>query len=122
MVGAYGLALPVFDNFQHGFRVIVYSIQTVSSGSGSLMEGGQKSDQKSGQKSGQKPGSGLVSKAQKPILELIRRNNQITRRELSDTLKISESTIQKHIDKLKAMKLLIRIGPDKGGHWEVTGE
>ena len=119
---AYGLAMPVFENFQHGFRVIVYSIQTVSSGSGSVMEGGQKSDQKSGQKSGQKPGSGLVSKAQKPILELIRRNNQITRRELSDTLKISESTIQKHIDKLKAMKLLIRIGPDKGGHWEVTGE
>jgi len=34
------------------------------------------------------------------------------------TLKAS-SAIQKHIERLKDAQRLRRVGPDKGGHWEV---
>ena len=33
---------------------------------------------------------------------------------------VSRSAIQKHIERLKDAQRLRRIGPDKGGHWEVT--
>ena len=32
---------------------------------------------------------------------------------------ISRSAIQKHIERLKDAQRLRRVGPDKGGHWEV---
>jgi len=33
---------------------------------------------------------------------------------------ISKRKIKKGINKLKEKRLLKRIGPDRGGHWEVT--
>ena len=36
-------------------------------------------------------------------------------------LGINRSAIQKHLSNLKAAGRLRRIGPDKGGHWEVVG-
>jgi ATP-dependent DNA helicase RecG len=44
----------------------------------------------------------------------------ITRRELSEALKINQSAIQKHIDKLKKEGIIRRVGPAKGGRWEVV--
>ncbi len=44
---------------------------------------------------------------------------QISRSKLSKLLGINPSAIQKHIEKLKAKHIIKRIGPDKGGHWEV---
>ena len=35
-------------------------------------------------------------------------------------LGITRSTVQKHINNLKRAGRLSRIGPDKGGHWEVV--
>ncbi len=56
---------------------------------------------------------------QKKILRLIQKNPLISRRELADKLKINQSAIQKHIQKLKHQKLLRRAGAAKGGHWEL---
>ena len=36
-------------------------------------------------------------------------------------LGISRSAIQKHIERLKDAQCLRRVGPDKGGRWEVAG-
>ena len=38
---------------------------------------------------------------------------------LSEELGINPSVIQKHINKLKQKGLLKRIGPAKGGYWEI---
>jgi len=46
-------------------------------------------------------------------------NPQITRKELAEKLFINQSSVQKHINKLKKSGLIERIGPDKGGYWEV---
>lgn len=37
-----------------------------------------------------------------------------------DGLSVSRQAVQKHIVNLKAAGRLRRVGPDKGGHWEVS--
>ncbi|MGB4268225.1 MAG: HTH domain-containing protein [Spirochaetota bacterium] len=75
----------------------------------------EKSSQKSSQKGSQK---GSQKNSQK-ILELIKQNKQITIEELSNILGITDRAIKKNIAKLKQQGKLKRIGPDKGGYWEV---
>ena len=53
------------------------------------------------------------------MLDLIRRNPSMSRKDIADKLGINESAIQKHLDVLKAKSVIKRVGPDKGGHWEV---
>jgi ATP-dependent DNA helicase RecG len=69
-------------------------------------------------KGGQKRWSELTKKQQQ-ILEIIQDNPKMSRLELSKDLGINPSAVQKHIEKLKEKGLLRRIGPDKGGYWEV---
>jgi len=71
-----------------------------------------KSDQnKVVRKSGQKRWS--------EVLELIRENPAVSRKELSEKLSINPSAVQKHIEKLKSDGFIKRIGGDRGGHWEI---
>ncbi|MBI2139445.1 putative DNA binding domain-containing protein [Candidatus Woesearchaeota archaeon] len=53
------------------------------------------------------------------ILELIRENQSITVREIAKELNITARAVEKSISKLKLKGLLKRIGPDKGGRWEI---
>ena len=53
------------------------------------------------------------------LLEMIRGNPKITFAEMVSAAGISRSAIQKHIERLKDAQRLRRVGPDKGGHWEV---
>lgn len=53
------------------------------------------------------------------ILDLLRQDRSITTEELSKTIGISKRAILKQIDKLKDRNHLRRVGPAKGGHWEV---
>ena len=77
----------------------------------------------------QRAGSGLVEKVgsrlvenQMKILLLIEENPKISKKRMSEILKISTTAIDKNINKLKSKKLLKRVGPDKGGYWEVIDE
>lgn len=71
---------------------------------------GKESSQKSSQKSSHK------------ILELMKQNPAITTTELAQLLNISRRAIAKQIALLKEKGLIRRIGPDKGGHWEVLND
>ena len=53
------------------------------------------------------------------LLEPIRDNPKITFAEMVSAAGISRIAIQKHIERLKDAQRLRRVGPDKGGHWEV---
>lgn len=68
--------------------------------------GSQKSSQKSSQK----------------ILNIIKGNPVVTITELSSTLNISDRAVKKNISQLKKKGLLKRIGPDRGGYWEVMDQ
>jgi DNA-binding transcriptional ArsR family regulator len=54
------------------------------------------------------------------LLDLIVEKPSITRKELSEALKINSSAVQKHIDKLKNEGVISREGSDKKGTWKVT--
>ncbi len=54
------------------------------------------------------------------IVELMKDNKYITAKELSEYIKISTTAIDKNISKLKKKGVLRRIGPAKGGYWEVV--
>jgi predicted HTH transcriptional regulator len=59
-------------------------------------------------------------KSKEKVLGVIAGNSNITTRELADTVGLSISGVEKVIWILKKHKQLKRIGPDKGGHWEVS--
>ena len=58
-------------------------------------------------------------KTETRILELMRNDASITTSQLGTALGISKRAVLKQIDKLKGRGLVRRVGPAKGGHWEV---
>jgi ATP-dependent DNA helicase RecG len=58
-------------------------------------------------------------KSSEKILRIISQNRSISVNELAEITGISTRAVEKHIANLKEKELLKRIGPDKGGHWEV---
>ena len=84
---------------------------------------------KSGKKSGKKTNEGCQKKVVRKggqktaerLLEIVKRNPVVTQVEMMQRLGIkSRNAIQKHIANLKSAGRLRRIGPDKGGRWEVS--
>ena len=53
------------------------------------------------------------------ILEIIKKNNRISTQKMAKELGVSRMTIAREIDYLKQKGILCRIGPAKGGHWEI---
>ena len=60
-----------------------------------------------------------LSENQRKILICIKENEGITQSQLSKEVGISPRNIRNNINRLKELGLLTRIGPDKGGHWEI---
>ena len=60
-----------------------------------------------------------VNERQKLIISAIFENPYITQSELAKTLGISVVHVNKNMKKLQEQGIIHRIGPDKGGHWEV---
>ena len=54
------------------------------------------------------------------LLDLLKQNPKISRKELCEELKINPSAVQKHIEKLKEANKIERIGGAKGGKWRVN--
>ena len=58
-------------------------------------------------------------KSSQKILELISTSPSITISEIADHLGITKRGVDKNIKKLKEKGIIRRVGPDKGGYWEV---
>jgi len=71
-----------------------------------LAEGSEKSSEKSSEK----------------IIELIRNHPEISAAEMAGKLRITARAVEKTLEKLKEKGLVRRVGPDKGGHWEIVKE
>ena len=104
-----GLKEPVFemDTF---FRVTFYRDPRYS----------LKTDkfQKVGERVGEKVGEKLTENRQK-IINYMLQNNNVSAKELAELVGISQRKMEKNISWLKEKGLIKRIGPDKGGHWEI---
>ncbi len=62
---------------------------------------------------------GNCPKVARKTLEAIIQTPNATNRELSELLSLSERTVRNHLSSLKKVGLIVRIGSDKTGHWEV---
>ncbi len=58
-------------------------------------------------------------KSREIIIFLMRENPGITQNDLVEALQLSIKTIEKYIKNLKAACIIRRVGPDKGGRWEI---
>ncbi len=58
-------------------------------------------------------------KSSQKIIDIIKENSNVTIAELSLKIGISDRAVKKQIASLKNKCILKRIGPDKGGHWEI---
>ena len=76
-------------------------------------------DRKGGQKTSKVDRKG-GQKTREAIILLITENPQITSMQMAERLGINRSAISKHLKRMQAEGVVRRIGPDKGGHWEVN--
>ena len=74
-----------------------------------------KSSEKSTEKSTEK-GS---EKSSEKILQLISKQADISAKNIAKIIGISPRAVEKHISNLKNQGILKRVGPDKGGYWEI---
>ncbi len=95
---AYNLQIPTFENFQSGFRIIVFAKN--DNASENVVEN-------------------VVENRSDKIINLIKQNNQISANQIAKLFSITERTAQRDLDKLKNQNKLKRIGSDKSGYWEV---
>lgn len=96
-----------FRKIKSGFAVTFYRPED---------RGGQKRwSEKVVRKGGQK-----LTLKQSAVLGLIKADPSISRKAISEKLGINPSAVQKHLNVLRTKKVIQRVGPDKGGHWEIV--
>lgn len=59
------------------------------------------------------------SQTSQKIIELIKENPNISTQEMADYIGIDRRNIARQIKKLQDKGIKSRIGPDKGGYWEI---
>ena len=69
---------------------------------------------------GKKVVENLTQKTTQRILEAITKKSDITQKELAVVIGITEDGVKYHITRLRKKGVLKRIGPAKGGYWEVV--
>lgn len=111
----YGLVPPEFKEIAEGFMVTAFKAPL-----GNLSQKTPKKEleKKVGEKVTVKVPE-KVTANQNRILTEVAGNPRITAKELAVIVGISERKIKENTRKLKGKGLLYRVGPDKGGHWEV---
>ena len=58
-------------------------------------------------------------KSSEKILILMKSNPAISAKEIAKELNMTSRSVEKNIKTLRDKGILRRVGPDKGGHWEV---
>lgn len=58
-------------------------------------------------------------KTTQKILDILSEDASITRQQLAEALGITADGVKYHLRKLQKEGRIHRVGPDKGGHWEV---
>ena len=101
--------LPFFEGFASGTRVVVCSEYT------------ERYTEKYTVKYPEKYPVN-ISKSEASVLRLVGSAPQSTRAEIASKIGLSLPAIKKILSGLKKKDLLRRIGPDKGGHWEVINK
>ena len=113
----------VCANYQNLEKNIPYTMECLNKFFGNLLLGeknrfdnremqikemGAKTTQKTPQKTAQK------------ILDVLVKNPSATRADLASATGLSPDGVKWNLDKLKKSGKICRVGPDRGGHWEIV--
>src|SRR5690606_8722432 len=60
-----------------------------------------------------------LAESQRKIVELIRVNPRISKKEMAERIGISTTAIDKHIKRLRDINILTRVGSDRTGYWDL---
>ena len=112
------LQVPKFEQVRGGImatiqREVFQKVQTAQTTTESTTK---TTTEKSVEKTPQK----TLQKTPQKIIELINKNANITTSEMANIIGIDRSNIARAIRKLQEQGIIRRVGPDKGGHWEVV--
>ncbi|MCD6149817.1 DeoR family transcriptional regulator [bacterium] len=94
------LPKPVFDFDKHNFSALL----------------------RSNKKFGKNVPENVPENRLRAILDLAKINKKIAIPAIAKKLNVNEKTVKRDIAKLKQKNLLKRIGPAKGGHWEIINK
>ena len=136
-----GLKEPKFEDFCGGVRVTIYRntdlvAETIEKNDGEVTKRVTVNDGEVTQKVAVNDGEvtkkvtvnvnedveiaqKIAQKNAQKIFACIKRNSLITIAEMSKRTRLSVRSVNYYIEQLKQQGLIIRIGPDKGGHWEI---
>lgn len=67
-------------------------------------------------------GSKNKTEINRGIIAAIKRNPKVSAAEIAMQLGLSSRAVEKRIKLLREHDIIRRVGPDKGGHWEVVAE
>jgi len=65
------------------------------------------------------PQKTILTALELKIFNKIKENPSISRKQIAIELKISPYTVKEYLEKLKKKEVIKRVGPAKGGYWEV---
>ena len=60
-----------------------------------------------------------LSETEEKIVQLIKENAHISQREISDRIGLTRQYVGRCMDALQVRKVIRRVGPDRGGIWEL---
>ena len=100
---AKGLRKPLLEEVSGRFRIVIWRPKAVANRGGNTLKGSLKGSLKSSQK----------------IIEVLTKDPHCTYDSLAEIIGISRRAVTKQIQRLRQSGRLRRIGPDKGGHWEI---
>ena len=120
----HGLVAPIFENFQHGIRVIVLSDllndRKVTHKQEKVTHKQEKVTHK--QEKVTHKQEKVTHKSKDKILLLLKENPLLQREDLMKELSLTMSGIKKHLQELQAQKRLTREGSRKTGKWVVVDD
>lgn len=93
---------------------------TRKSGNKTTQKSIQKTTRKSPRETTQKTAWKTARKNGGAILDILRRNPHSTRQDIAAETGLTPDGVKWNLRQLKAAGRLRRVGPDKGGHWEVV--
>ena len=53
------------------------------------------------------------------IIKMMKENPEITMPMIAESLRLTTRAVEKNVARLQTEGIVKRVGPDKGGHWEV---
>ena len=109
---ANGLKKPLLEEVPSGFRIVIWRPKAVGNRGDNTQKGSLKGSLKSSLK-------GSLKSSQK-IIEVLTKDSHCTYDSLAEIIGISRRAVTKQIQRLRQSGRLRRVGPDKGGHWEVV--